>query len=88
MSFKRQSIILAGNAVLGLLTCYLYLYFWLLFSFGESFLNVKAASSLIIAVVVMVAFNFVAIPKQSRYWIQAIATFIGTIIVFILFFQL
>jgi len=87
MSFKRQALIMIGNAVIGLFTCYLYLYFWIAFSFGGSIISIEALVSLMISLVMFGLFNAFVINEHKKVgWIYASSTYLGTIALFILIF--
>ncbi|QHE52132.1 hypothetical protein [Pontibacillus sp. HMF3514] len=88
MSFKRQALIMVGNAVIGLFTCYLYLYFWIAFSFNGSIISIEALMSLLISLLVFGVFNALVIKEHKKVgWIYAATTYIGTIALFILIFS-
>ncbi|WP_154657413.1 DUF6903 family protein [Pontibacillus marinus] len=88
MSFKRQALIMVGNALIGLFTCYLYLYFWIAFSFNGSIISIEALVSLLISLLVFGVFNALVVKEHKKVgWIYALTTYIGTIALFILIFS-
>jgi len=89
MSFKKQALIMVGNAVIGLFTCYLYLYFWIAFSFNGSIISVKAFVSLLISLLFFGLFNtFIINDHHKAGWIYATSTYVGTIALFVLIFSI
>lgn len=88
MSFKKQALIMVGNAVIGLFTCYLYLYFWIAFSFGGPIMDEKALISLLLSLLLFGLFNaFIINDHKKAGWIYACSTFIGTIVLFVMIFS-
>ncbi|KGP71383.1 hypothetical protein N782_19620 [Pontibacillus yanchengensis Y32] len=89
MSFKKQALIMTGNAVLGLISCYLYLYFWVAFSFGSSMITIEAALSMIIPLTLFGVFNAFVLSREERTeWIYAVSTYVGTILLFVIIFAM
>lgn len=76
-----------GNAMIGLFTCYLYLYFWIAFSFGGSIISKEALVSLLISLLLFGLFNGFVINEHKKVgWIYAFSTYLGSIGLFILIF--
>ncbi|MFC0524076.1 hypothetical protein ACFFGV_10935 [Pontibacillus salicampi] len=89
MTFKKQAAIMIGNAALGLITCYLYLFFWVSFSFSSSMLTMEALASTIIPLTIAGVYNALIIRKDEKMgWIYAVATYVGTIVLFMIIFVL
>lgn len=89
MSFKKQAILMITNAVLGLLTCYLYLYFWIMFSFVSTIFSMKALLGALIPLALFGLFNFFLIKNNKKQgWIYASITYVSTILLFIAVFAL
>ncbi|SDI81206.1 hypothetical protein [Alteribacillus bidgolensis] len=73
MSNIKKVFFLIGNLVIGILAYYVYLYFWVLFSWGEPFqLNLlETFISLTLSVVVFLGFNYFLLRKVTSskpYW--------------------
>lgn len=76
-----------GNAVLGLLTCYFYLYFWIMFSFASTIFSFKALIGVIVPLTLVGIFNgFIINDHYKQGWITGLATYVGTIVLFIVVF--
>ncbi|MCD5322622.1 hypothetical protein LQ226_02610 [Pontibacillus sp. HN14] len=84
MSFKKQATVMSSNAVLGVFTCYLYLYFWIFLSMAAPIFNIKALLSLIISLTLFGVLNVLLIGRgQKREWLYAFLTYFGAIALFV-----
>ncbi|WP_153727405.1 hypothetical protein [Salinibacillus xinjiangensis] len=90
MKISKWAWLIIGNAALGLFTCYLYIYLWVLFEMGqsESILSWKASASFLIGIFIFGIWNYFMIRRHSKkYWGQGLFTYVGTILLFVLLFQ-
>lgn len=89
MSFKKQATVMIGNAVLGVFTCYLYLYFWIFVSMAAPIINLKAFLSLIISLTLFGVLNASLIGREQKMeWLYASFTYLGAIVLFVAIFWL
>ncbi|MFC2949371.1 hypothetical protein [Virgibacillus sediminis] len=86
----KKILFYIGNAVIGVFTLYAYLYFWMVFNWGDPFLiNFQAVViSLFLSVVVFISFNYLLLKNESAsqtYWWVALAILLCTMIVIFIF---
>ncbi|TCT26836.1 hypothetical protein EDD68_101189 [Melghiribacillus thermohalophilus] len=89
MQVSKWAWIAIGNTALGIFTCYLYIYLWVVLEMeqGESILSWKAALSLIVGIIVFFIWNYFMLRKEvKKYWYHSIGFYFGTLLIFILFF--
>ncbi|WP_343840974.1 hypothetical protein [Salinibacillus aidingensis] len=90
MKISKWAWLMIGNAALGLITCYLYILFWVAFSMGdtETILSWKASTSFLTGVLLFAVWNYFMIRNHDRkYWGHSAFTYLATILLFILLFQ-
>ncbi|MFD1018113.1 hypothetical protein [Thalassobacillus hwangdonensis] len=86
MNSRKHSLFVFINALLGLVTCFGFLYTWLAFAFMESLLSLPTVLSLLISVLLFIGWNvFMLRNERKKYWIQALFSYVATIGVFIYF---
>ncbi|MFC3039775.1 hypothetical protein ACFOGI_05885 [Virgibacillus xinjiangensis] len=89
MNLIKKISFYIGNAVIGVFTFYAYLYFWVMFSWGDAFLiNFHAAViSLFLCAVVFITFNHSLLrnePDANNYWWIGLSVLLGTIMTILL----
>ncbi|MFG6115189.1 hypothetical protein ACGTN9_08360 [Halobacillus sp. MO56] len=86
MKSRKHSFFILSNAILGLITCFSYLYVWFTFAFMESMLSWQPLVTLGFAMVVFFLWNKWLLRRERRkYWLQAVFSYGATIVVFIYF---
>ncbi|WLR52060.1 hypothetical protein LC040_03865 [Bacillus tianshenii] len=87
MNTGKRIFFYIGNIVIGIFSYYAYLYFWFLFSWGESFPSAEAFLSVIVDAIVFFVFNVLLLRKESKkHWSIAIGTAFGSLLVFVAIF--
>jgi ACR3 family arsenite efflux pump ArsB len=77
-----------GNILIGIISCYSYLYFWMLFSWGEpfKFFSLETLISICISIIIFLGYNYLLLRKESsskKYWWISLGLVLLSIIVFI-----
>ncbi|MBN8234380.1 hypothetical protein JF544_03930 [Halobacillus kuroshimensis] len=86
MKSNKHSFFILMNASLGLLTCFVYLYTWVAFSFMESMLSWEPLLSLAGSLTIFILWNMYMLKKEAkRYWAQAVFSYVASIAVFAYF---
>ncbi|MBO8155300.1 MAG: hypothetical protein H0Z32_02465 [Bacillaceae bacterium] len=89
MRISKWAWVAIGNTALGIFTCYLYIYLWviLVMEQGGSIFSLKASASFIAGASVFLIWNYFMLRKEdSKYWYHSIGFYVGTVLIFILFF--
>ncbi|QOR67834.1 hypothetical protein IM538_06790 [Cytobacillus suaedae] len=84
---KRVSFYI-GNLFIGVFSFYSFLYFWTLFSWGESFhvFSFETFASALLSMVVFLQFNYLLLRKEDnvkKHWMIAILLVIFSLIVIV-----
>ncbi|ASF39340.1 hypothetical protein CEH05_09470 [Halobacillus halophilus] len=83
---RKHSFFILMNASLGLLTCFVYLYTWVAFSFMESMFSWQPLLSLAGSITLFILWNMYMLKRErNRYWAQAIFSYVGSIVIFAYF---
>ncbi|ARI77542.1 hypothetical protein HM131_12115 [Halobacillus mangrovi] len=86
MKSKKHSFFILMNASLGLLTCFVYLYTWVAFSFMESMWSWEPLLSLVGSLTLFILWNvYMLRNERNRYWAQAVFSYLGSIAIFAYF---
>ncbi|MFG6118182.1 MULTISPECIES: hypothetical protein [Thalassobacillus] len=86
MKSRKHSMFILTNAILGLITCFGYLYVWFTYSFMESMWSWPPVLTLVAGVGVFFLWNkWLLRREKNRYWLQAVFSYGATILVFIYF---
>ncbi|MBM7552820.1 hypothetical protein [Thalassobacillus pellis] len=89
MKSRKHSLFIVVNAILGVASCFGYLYTWLTFSFMDSMLAFPPVIAFIVFLGVFYVWNKWMLRKErKKYWLQAVFSYIATILVFIYFLKL
>lgn len=92
MSKIKQMLFYLGNAVIGIVSCYVYLYLWMVFSWSDQFrfISIETFISLFFNFSIFLAFNYLLLRKETttkNHWWYALAVMAVSIAAFVLIIE-
>ncbi|MGP4040932.1 hypothetical protein ACTWP4_13695 [Gracilibacillus sp. D59] len=85
MSNMRRIFFYIGNIFIGIISYYSYLYFWMLFSWGDPFrfFSVETLITLCISTIIFLGYNYLLLRKETyskKYWWISLGVILFSII--------
>ncbi len=90
MGISKWAWLIIGNSALGLFTCYLTIFLWLLTTSNQEkpFFSWIGLLSLIIGAIIFIVWNYFTIKNYTKkYWLHSAVTYFATISIFVLLFH-